>query len=341
MARGQDGDPDLERQRAAIEDTFRGRWVPPRAGEPQVLTERACAEARKILARGGRTWLDQGTIEAVRDGVQPGDPLPPRRPGTYLDLGTDTEVFIIGRGPGRRVAAEFSHEDFPRARFGHRFEPAPSGGDRQAARLIEQVEAGALHQMMDNPPLVERAIIWTTWGIPNSDQELEYQRADIEEAFRQGWRPAGAGQPRALTERAYAEARNLLGRGGWTGLDQATIHAVRGGAQPGDPLPPLQPSPYIRGVTGTEVILTGHGPGRCVAVLFCHQDFPTARFGHRFFLEPAEGYEKIWLMEEIDTGALHRMMRSQPAADSAGIIWTTWGNPDPGQESGTRTVTVG
>jgi hypothetical protein len=332
VAAGQDGDPELERRRAEIEDTFRERWVPPQAGRAQVLTERACAEARKALAHGRRTWLDQGTVEAVRDGVQPGDPLPPRRPGTYLDRGTDTEVSIIGHGPGRRVAAEFSHEDFPRVRFGHRFEPEPYGGHRQAGRLMDQIEAGALHQMMDDPPLVDRSgIIWTTWGIPNSDQELEHQRANIEEAFRQGWRPPGAGQPRVLTDRAYAEARNLLGRGGWTGLDQATIHAVRDGAQPGDPLPPLQPRPYIARVTDTEVIMTGRGPGRCVAVLFSHQDFPGARFGHRFLLEPgADDYEKIWLMEDLDTGALHRMMRNEPAADDAGIIWTTWGNPGRG-----------
>jgi hypothetical protein len=164
----------------------------------------------------------------------------------------------------------------------------------------------------------------------DGDPEPEWQRADIEDAFRQGWRSADAGQPRALTERAYAHARSILGRGGWSGLDQATIQAVRDGAQPGDPLPPLQPRPYIAGVTDTEVIITGRGPGRCVAVLFSHQDFPTARFGHRFPLEPfAEGHEKIWFMEEMDTGALHRMMRNEPAADDAGIIWTTWGNPDP------------
>jgi hypothetical protein len=333
VAPGQDSDPDLERQRAGIEDTFRERWVPPRAGEQPVLTEPACAEARRALAQGGRTWLDQATIEAVRDGLRPGDPLPARRPGTYFDRGTDTEVMIIGGGPGRRVAVEFSHGDFPRARFGHRFEPEPSGPDRQGARLIEQIEAGALHQMMDNPPFLDRSgIIWTTWGTPNSDQELEHQRADTEAAFRQGWRPAGAGEPRVLTERAHAEARKLLGRGGWTGLDQATIHAVRDGAQPGDPLPPLQPSPYITRVTDTEVIITGRGLGRCVAVLFSHDDFPTARFGHRFFLEPfAEDHEKIWLKEDIETGCLHRMMRDQPAADDAGITWTTWGNPDPGQ----------
>ena len=169
----------------------------------------------------------------------------------------------------------------------------------------------------------------------DGDPDLERQRADIEAAFRYGWRPVGVGEPRVLTERAYAEARKLLGRGVWTGLDQATIHAVRDGAQPGDPLPPLQPSPYIRGVTDTEVIITGRGPGRCVAVLFSHQDFPNARFGHRFPLEPfGEDREKIWLKEELDTGALHHMMDTQPAADDAGIIWTTWGSPDPDQKDG-------
>jgi hypothetical protein len=90
---------------------------------------------------------------------------------------------------------------------------------------------------------------------------------------------------------------------------------------------------YFDRGTDTDVIMIGRGPGRRVAVLFFHRDFPKARFGHRFFLEPcAEDYEKIWLKEDIDTGALHHMMRNQPTADSAGIIWTTWGNPDPGQE---------
>ena len=87
----------------------------------------------------------------------------------------------------------------------------------------------------------------------------------------------GVGEPRFLTERAYADARRVVSRGGWTGLDQATIEAVRGGAQPGDPLPPLQAASYIRGVTDTEVIITGTGQGRRVAVLFSYRDFPGVR----------------------------------------------------------------
>ena len=166
---------------------------------------------------------------------------------------------------------------------------------------------------------------------PAGDLELEQQRTGIEAAFREGWRPAGAGQPRVLTADAFAEARSVLGRGGWTGLDRATLQAVRGGAQPGDPLPPLQPRPYIDNVTYAEVTITGRGPGRRVAVLFSHQHFPGVRFGHRFPLDPhAEGREQIWLKEEIETGALHRMVDSRPTADDAGITWTTWGTPGPG-----------
>jgi hypothetical protein len=166
---------------------------------------------------------------------------------------------------------------------------------------------------------------------PVGDPGLERQRAGIAAAFREGWRPAGAGQPRVLTEHAHAEARNVLGQGGWTGLDKATIQAVRDGARPGDPLQPLSSRPFIDDVSDAEVTITGSGRGGRVVVLFSHRHFPGVRFGHRFPLDPAaEGREQIWLKEEIETGALHRMMNSQPTADDAGITWTTWGAPDPG-----------
>lgn len=100
-----------------------------------------------------------------------------------------------------------------------------------------------------------------------------------------------------LTERWYAEAQRVLEHGGWTGFDPATINAVRHGARPGDPLPPL---PYIADVADAEVIVTGTGQDRCVAVLFSYRHFPG--------------------------GALDRMMADPPAPDSAGITWTTWGD---------------
>ena len=80
---------------------------------------------------------------------------------------------------------------------------------------------------------------------------------------------------------------------------------------PGDPLPPLQPHPYIDNVTGADVIITGTGPERRVAVLFSHQHFPGVRFGHRFSGRDP-GLEGIELKEEIETGALHRMMQPWP-----------------------------
>jgi len=166
---------------------------------------------------------------------------------------------------------------------------------------------------------------------PDSAPELERQHAEIEAAFRRGWRPIGARKPRVLTEHAYAQARKILDHGGWAGLDQATFQAIRDGANPGDQLPPLQPHPYIDHVTDADVIITGNGPERQVAVLFSHEDFPGVRFGHRF-LPDFDGHgsdlDLIELKETIETGALDRMMHDQPAADEIGVIWTTWDDPD-------------
>ena len=158
--------------------------------------------------------------------------------------------------------------------------------------------------------------------------DIEFQRDAIDRAFRQGWTSPEDGKPRVLTERAYAEVRGILDYGGgWTGLDQATVQAVRNGAQPGDSLPPLQSLPFIDNVTDAEVFITGSGPERRIAVLFSHEHFPGIRCGHRFRREPGqETYQCIWLKEEIETGALHRMMQNPPAPDGAGVIWTTWGD---------------
>ncbi len=159
------------------------------------------------------------------------------------------------------------------------------------------------------------------------EDDLEFQRDAIARAFRHGWASPDDGRPRVLTERAYAEARRIVDHGGWTGLDQATIQAVRDGAQPRDSLPPLQPLPFIDKVTEAEVIITGTGSGRRIAVLFSHEDFPGIRFGHRFRREPGrETNERIWLKEEIETGALDRMMQDPPAPNDSGVIWTTWGD---------------
>lgn|GEM_PF-5184875 len=162
---------------------------------------------------------------------------------------------------------------------------------------------------------------------PDDARDLDGQFAEIDAVLRGPWVPRDAGQLRVLTHDAYAEVLQSIKRGGLTSLDPATIEAVRGGAQPGDPLPPLQATPYIRGVTDTEVIITGTGQGRRVAVLFSYTGFPGVRFGHRF--PPGlDGHgDPLYLMEEIETGALDRMMQTPPPADTHGITWTTWGDP--------------
>lgn len=165
----------------------------------------------------------------------------------------------------------------------------------------------------------------------DAGSDIESQRATIESEFRTGSVPQGAGEPRFLTESDCEEARRILAGGGFTYLDPDTIEKVRAGGQPGDPLPPLAARPLIDGVTDTEVIITGKAPGQRVAVLFNHEGFPGIRFGHRF-PRPSEElaeYATTWLQEEIQTGALHRMMRDQPAADGAGIVWTIWGSQSP------------
>jgi hypothetical protein len=85
------------------------------------------------------------------------------------------------RSPGRREAALFSQEDFPKVQFGHRFELHIPGGNREASiRLIEQIRGGALRQAMYTHPGIDGAgITWTPWGTPSSEPELEHQRARI------------------------------------------------------------------------------------------------------------------------------------------------------------------
>lgn len=162
---------------------------------------------------------------------------------------------------------------------------------------------------------------------PEPEDDIESQLAAVASAFRERRPPPQEGRPCILSERTYLEARRALDRGAMTWLDQVTIEAVREGAQPGDRLPPAGPRPFIRGVADAEVVIHGDGPSRRVAVLFSCDRFPGVRFGHRFQLEsPAENREPIWLVEEIETGALDRMMQDPPAPDDAGIIWTTWGD---------------
>jgi hypothetical protein len=71
------GDVELERQRAATEEEFRTGWVPVDHGRPTVLSQGYYKSALRAIAGGPSASLDPAIIRAVRDGAQPGDPLPP------------------------------------------------------------------------------------------------------------------------------------------------------------------------------------------------------------------------------------------------------------------------
>jgi hypothetical protein len=89
----------------------------------------------------------------------------------------------------------------------------------------------------------------------NSESEMEWQRADIEAAFRERWPPPDAGRPRVLTMPRWAEARRAISHGGLTSLDQVTLPAVRSGARTGGPAAATAARSLHRRRRGTEVII--------------------------------------------------------------------------------------
>jgi hypothetical protein len=163
------------------------------------------------------------------------------------------------------------------------------------------------------------------------EEALDRQLAEMTSCFAHGVLSHGGSGPRTLTVEQYEAALPISRHGGWTWLDHELIRAVREGAKPGDPLPPIEAEPFIRHALDTEVGIVGEAAGRRVAVLFSHEDFPGVRFGHRFRPmwsddpdKVGTGWEEISLLEFVEAGGLHRMMENPPAADAAGITWTDW-----------------
>jgi hypothetical protein len=165
MASSPAPESELLRQKTEVEADFSGGWVPRDVGTRRVLTDTAYAAARKIIDEGGWSGLDRVIIEAVRDGAQPGDALPPREARPFIDRMSDIEVILVGSSPHRCVAVLFSYDHFPGIRFGHRLPlPSENGAKHALIWLKEQIETGALHRMMRNPPAPDSAgITWTTW----------------------------------------------------------------------------------------------------------------------------------------------------------------------------------
>jgi hypothetical protein len=162
-------DPAIERQRAEVEAEFRHGSVPAGADESRTLTAAEFGEARRILDSRltirRLTYLEPETIQAVRHGAQPGDPLPPRGRTPLIEhVSDDAEVIITGDAQPR-VAVLFSHDQFPGVRFGHRLQhPAGELARYETTWLAEALGTGSLHRMMRTPPPPdESGITWTTW----------------------------------------------------------------------------------------------------------------------------------------------------------------------------------
>ena len=131
-------------------------------------------------------------------------------------------------------------------------------------------------------------------------------------------------------EEQLARIEHVRDHGGWLNRDEMEyLQRSRAGAQRDDPLPaaPATREPYVDGFRDDfDVWIVGSDENAHVVILFCHESWPEIRFGHRFPPpDEADGYEDVWLKEEVETGALARQMRQHPRPDDDGIIWTSWG----------------
>ncbi|MDA8071699.1 MAG: hypothetical protein M0Z82_08880 [Actinomycetota bacterium] len=73
-------------------------------------------------------------------------------------------------------------------------------------------------------------------------------------------------------------------------------------------------------VAGTRIVDTGES--RSVEVLFGHDGFVGELFGYRCMAPGDDPHERVWLAEELATGALHRLMRDgRVDRDADGVVW--------------------
>ena len=76
------------------------------------------------------------------------------------------------------------------------------------------------------------------------------------------------------------------------------------------------------GIRVAGVRIAGKADSRAVHMFFRHSGFPDVLFAYRSMPAGPDPHERAWLAEEIATGALHRIMRSeQPVAKRGGVVW--------------------
>jgi hypothetical protein len=159
--------------------------------------------------------------------------------------------------------------------------------------------------------------------------DLGEQHRRLEEVFVHGWVTPARG-PVTFNEDDLTRIERVRDHGGWLNeQEHEYLEWLRAGGRRGDPLPaaPAKRRPFIAGIADNfEVRIASTGDHANVVVLFSHEHWPGVRFGHRFpSPDEADGYEEIWLMEEVETGGLGRLMGRHPTPDGDGIVWTDWG----------------
>jgi hypothetical protein len=159
--------------------------------------------------------------------------------------------------------------------------------------------------------------------------DLNEQHRRLKEAFVHGWVTSARG-PVIFDEEQLARIEQVRDHGGWLNREEHEyLQRLRAGGRRGDPLPaaPAIREPFIDGFAEDfELRIVGADDGAHVVILFSHELWPGIRFGHRFPPpHEADGYEEIWLKEEVETGALARQMGQHPPSDDDGIVWTGWG----------------
>jgi hypothetical protein len=157
-------------------------------------------------------------------------------------------------------------------------------------------------------------------------ETIEEQRDRLEGAFVHGWVTPARGAV-TFNEEQLARLDEVCQNGGWTDKAESEyLRRLRAGGPRGAPLPaaPAAREPYIDGIgEDFEFRISTQAGQANVVVLFSHERWPGIRFGHRFPTpREADGYEAIWLKEELETGALNRLMNGDQRPYNAEVIWT-------------------
>ena len=77
----------------------------------------------------------------------------------------------------------------------------------------------------------------------------------------------------------------------------------------------------VEGIRDVHVRLAGEADSRAVQMFFRHAAFPDVLFAYRSWPPSVDPHERVWLAEELATGALHRIMRRQAVVDLDGVVW--------------------